>query len=144
MLFKIVVYLLSHVYSFATLWTVVHQAPRSMGFSRQEYWSGCHCLLQGIFPTQELNLWLLLWLLYCEWILLLLSQWGSFCYLKLVAINWDQNPGLLGLGLKLFSGTCSVKNDLSTWQHWNSKRNEMSLITTFFSYCEEFPLWQNL
>ena len=25
---------------FATLWTVAHQAPLSMGFSRQEYWSG--------------------------------------------------------------------------------------------------------
>ena len=25
--------------------TVAHQAPPSMGFSRQEYWSGCHCLL---------------------------------------------------------------------------------------------------
>ena len=24
----------------ATLWTVAHQAPLSMGFSRQEYWSG--------------------------------------------------------------------------------------------------------
>ena len=23
-----------------TLWTVAHQAPLSMGFSRQEYWSG--------------------------------------------------------------------------------------------------------
>ena len=27
----------------------------AMGFSRQEYWSGLPCLLQGIFPTQELN-----------------------------------------------------------------------------------------
>ena len=26
--------------SFATLWTVAHQAPLSMGFPRQEYWSG--------------------------------------------------------------------------------------------------------
>ena len=26
--------------SFATPWTVVHQAPPSMEFSRQEYWSG--------------------------------------------------------------------------------------------------------
>ena len=25
------------------------------GFSRQEYWTGCHALLQGIFPTQGLN-----------------------------------------------------------------------------------------
>ena len=38
-----------------TPWTAARQAPLSMGFSRQEYWSGCHALLQGIFPTQELN-----------------------------------------------------------------------------------------
>ena len=31
---------LSHVRLFATLWTVAHHAPLSMGFSRQEYWSG--------------------------------------------------------------------------------------------------------
>ena len=36
-----------------------HQAPLSMGFSWQEYWSGCPFLLQGIFPTQGLNLHLL-------------------------------------------------------------------------------------
>ena len=29
-----------HVQLFATPWTVGHQAPPSMGFSRQEYWSG--------------------------------------------------------------------------------------------------------
>ena len=32
-----------------------HQAPLSMEFSMQEYWSGCHFLLQGIFPIQGLN-----------------------------------------------------------------------------------------
>ena len=31
---------LSHVPFFATLWTVARQAPLTMGFSRQEYWSG--------------------------------------------------------------------------------------------------------
>ena len=31
---------LSHVRPFATPWTVAYQAPPSMGFSRQEYWSG--------------------------------------------------------------------------------------------------------
>ena len=30
----------SRVQLFATLWTVAHQAPLSLGFSRQEYWSG--------------------------------------------------------------------------------------------------------
>ena len=33
----------SHVQLFATEWTVTHQAPLSMGFSRQEYWSGLPC-----------------------------------------------------------------------------------------------------
>ena len=32
--------LLSHVWLFVTPWTAAHQAPLSMGFSRQEYWSG--------------------------------------------------------------------------------------------------------
>ena len=31
---------LSRVRLFATLWTVAYQTPPSMGFSRQEYWSG--------------------------------------------------------------------------------------------------------
>ena len=30
----------SHVRLFATLWTVAHKDPPSMGLSRQEYWSG--------------------------------------------------------------------------------------------------------
>ena len=30
----------SHVRLFATLWTAAHQAPLSMGFSRQGYWKG--------------------------------------------------------------------------------------------------------
>ena len=32
--------MLSHVRLFATPWTIARQAPPSMGFSRQEYWSG--------------------------------------------------------------------------------------------------------
>ena len=35
--------LFSHVQLFATLWTVVHQAPLSMGFPRQKYWDGLPC-----------------------------------------------------------------------------------------------------
>ena len=39
-------------------WPIAHQAPLSMGFPRQEYWSNCSFLLQGIFPTQGSNPWL--------------------------------------------------------------------------------------
>ena len=45
--------LLNRVQLFATPWTVAHQAPLSMGFSRQEYWSGLPSL--GIFLTQGSN-----------------------------------------------------------------------------------------
>ena len=37
---KVKVKSLSHVWLLATAWTAAHQAPLSIGFSRQEYWSG--------------------------------------------------------------------------------------------------------
>ena len=37
---KVKVKSLSRVWLLATLWTAAYQAPQSMGFSRQEYWSG--------------------------------------------------------------------------------------------------------
>ena len=41
---------LSRVRLFVTLWTVAHQAPLSMGFSRQEYWSGLPFPSPGDLP----------------------------------------------------------------------------------------------
>ena len=35
---------------FATLWTVAHQAPLSMGFSRQEHWHKLLCPPPGVLP----------------------------------------------------------------------------------------------
>ena len=42
--------LFSRVRLFVTLWTITRQAPLSMGFSRQEYWSGLLCPSPGDFP----------------------------------------------------------------------------------------------
>ena len=41
---------LSRVWLFATLWTVAHQTPPSMGFSRQEYWNGLPFPSPGDLP----------------------------------------------------------------------------------------------
>ena len=45
----------SHVQLIATLWTTACQAPLSMGFSRQEYWSGPKCppsfIIKKVFYT---------------------------------------------------------------------------------------------
>ena len=48
--------LLSHfsrVQLCATPETAAHQAPPSLGFARQEHWSGCHCLLQCMKEKSE-------------------------------------------------------------------------------------------
>ena len=42
---------LSRARLFATLWTVTHQAPLSMGFSRQDYWSGLPFPSPGDLPN---------------------------------------------------------------------------------------------
>ena len=47
--------LLSHARLIATLWTAAYQAPPSMGFSRQEYWSGVP-LPSVAVPAIKLNL----------------------------------------------------------------------------------------
>ena len=50
---KVKVKSLSPVRLFATLWTVTYQAPPSMGFSRQEYWSGLPFPSPGDLPDPE-------------------------------------------------------------------------------------------
>ena len=47
---KVKVKSLSRVRLFATLWTVAYQAPPSMGFSRQECWSGLPFPSPGDLP----------------------------------------------------------------------------------------------
>ena len=64
---------LSCVQLFATTWTATCQAPLSMGFSKQEHWSGLPYPFQGIFPTQKSNP----SLLHCRQILYCLSHQGS-------------------------------------------------------------------
>ena len=46
---------LSHVWLFVSTWAVAYQAPLSMEYSMQEYWSGLAFLLHGICLTQGLN-----------------------------------------------------------------------------------------
>ena len=51
MYINIKVKVLSHVQLFGTPWTVACQAPLSMGFSRQEYWSGSPIPSPGDLPN---------------------------------------------------------------------------------------------
>ena len=62
--------LVCHVQLFETPWTIAHQDPLSLVFSRQENWSAFPFPSQGIFLTQGLNP----GLLHCRQILYCLSH----------------------------------------------------------------------
>ena len=51
----VIVKSLSCAQLFATPWTAAHQAPPSMGFSRQEYWSGV------LLPSPKFRMYLLIY-----------------------------------------------------------------------------------
>ena len=46
----------SHILLSVTPWTVAHQSPLSMGFSRQEYWSGLPFPSPGDLPNPGIEL----------------------------------------------------------------------------------------
>ena len=50
-----VIQLLILSYSFVTPWTVVHQAPVSMGFPRQDYWCGLLFTSLGYLPDRGIK-----------------------------------------------------------------------------------------
>ena len=72
MIRKVKVKSLIHVRLFSTPWTVAYQAP-PWDFPSKNTGVGCHVLLQGIVPTQGLNL----GLLHCKQMLYRLSHQGS-------------------------------------------------------------------
>ena len=66
---KVKVKMLNRVWLFSTPWTAAHQAPLSMWFFRQQYWSGLPCPSPGDLPNPGL--------LHGRQILYYLSHWGS-------------------------------------------------------------------
>ena len=87
---------------FATPWTVAHQTPLSMGFSRQEYWSGLPCPPPGDLPNPGLIYFLFFCLLVPPLLLFL------FSHLLLSRVN---KP--LALGLDNFEKQSELKNQFN-------------------------------
>ena len=79
--------LLSHVWLFVTLWNRAHQALLSLGFSRQEYWSGLPFHPPGDLSDPGLNL-CLLRLLHCRKDSLPLSHVGSPNWRAFISIKY--------------------------------------------------------
>ena len=115
---------LSCVWLFMTPWTAAHQAPPSMGFSRHERWSGCHCLLRRSAQTVIIYF-LVLWNIFNSINILFIREKNLFfsvsskkkLTLTLHIQSWGQNvkrkiyfpsvqlkyPICFSLGLRLFA-----------------------------------------
>ena len=100
----------SGIWLSGTSWSVACQAPLSMDCPRQEYWSGSHSLLQGIFSTQGSNLGLLHW-----WqILYHLSHQGKLTMYCLYLLSYSQGQHVvIEIPCNAFPGfsmTCQAYN----------------------------------
>ena len=103
----------SHVWLFVTLWAVASQAPLSMGFSRQEYWSGLpfpppgDLLDPGIKPKSPA----------LQVDSLLLSPWRriyiSLFYIKNLGL-WDFPSGLVVENLSANAGVTGLIHGLGS------------------------------
>ena len=69
----------SHVQFFATLWTVARQTLLSMGFSKQEYWSGLPCPPPGDLPNPGTELMSLMSPALAGWFFTTTATWEAQC-----------------------------------------------------------------
>ena len=118
--------------SFVTPWTVARQAPPFMGFPRQEYWRGCHFLLQGIFPTQGSNPHLLRW----QASSLPLSHQGSYGKL---------NRGYYGNSRdnSMWNFTCNgyIYRKKTMLQNWHKKKGKIWICNWKLTHKEDSTRW---
>ena len=111
---KVKVKSLSHVRLLVTPWTVAYQAPPSMGFSRQEYWSGVP--LPSPESSSRFLLLLLLFSWLC-WVLLLLELFSSAqaSHYSNFSCCGAGAPGPMGFGS---CGSQALEFRLNSWGPW--------------------------
>ena len=104
---------------------------QSMKFSRPEYWSDSHSLLQGIFPTQGLNP----GLPHCRQILYQLSHKGSPRILEWVAYpfssrsSWPRNSaGVSCIAGGFFTNWATREVGLRWWRSINPNWHRSALL----------------
>ena len=98
---------LSHVRLFSTPWTAAHQAPPSMGFSRQEYWSGV--------PSPSLNI----RTISSQMEKAMASHSSTFAW----RIPWTEEPGRLqSMGSLRVEHDWATSLSLFTFMHWRRKQ----------------------
>ena len=123
---------LSLVRLLATPWTAAHQAPPSMGFSRQEYWSGVPLPSPLIVTTEILLCARHSISLQTSTHLIFICEVASICTEKAIAphsstlawkIPWMEEPGgPQSMGSLRVRQDSATSLSLFTFMHWRRKR----------------------
>ena len=90
---------LSRVWLCATPWTIAHQDPPSMGFSRQEYWSGLPCPPPGDLPHPGIEPATLMSPALAGQFFITSTTWeaqGSLCYVTIIQDDVKVKDWILG------------------------------------------------
>ena len=108
----------SHVWLFATLWTIARQAPLSTGFSRQECWSGLPCPPSGDLPDPGIKPMCLTSPALASGLFITSATWETLCRVEEFIFQYQ----------KTWDGP---------WQHstkWNTSDRERQILTVSFIY----------
>ena len=151
--------LLSHVQLLATPWTAAYQAPPSMGFSRQDYWSGVPLLSPLrtlVFPILLFSSISLHWSLRRAFLSLLAILWNStfrciylyfsplpftsFLFSAIWKASSDNHFAFLHfffLGMALITASC-----IMSWMSIHSSSGTLSIRSKPWIYLS-FPLYNH-
>ena len=125
---KVKVKLLSRVQLLATPWTIAYQAPPSMGFSRQEYWSGV--------PVPSPKVMSMFFNMLCRWVITFLPR------SKHLLISWLLSTSVVILECpKIKSVTVSIVS-LSIY-HEVMGPDTMILVSWMLSFKPTFSLFSH-
>ena len=145
------VYMVSRVWLFATPWTVAYQAPLSMEFSRQEYWSELPFPIPGDLPSPRIEPMSITWVSCIgRWILYHCTTWEAphialKTRQKLLQLSWEVLINLLysPLDFHLFQ---TLQNSLNG-KNFNSLEEYKRHLEQFFAQTESLgkpELWHFL
>ena len=125
----------SHVWLFATSRTVASQTLLSMGFSRQEYWSGLPCPSPGDLPNSGIELTSLVssalagsfFTIGTTW--KAQDSWSPDSNLVLLGFNWVSTPGLTYFVFHLHNDCWGPSPELNLGKTSLSKKNKANNIS---------------
>ena len=137
---------LSHAQLLATPWTVAYQAPPSMGFSRQEYWSGLPLPSPNLVPRKKNFCFVFLVYYFCICGLCFIYKSHSVCVLLCYMPSFIKKSVInIHMKLNIFKNCIHLSEctviDFSSSLVWCSFKNKAALSIHYYLFKLDFKKW---